>query len=104
MPETHPTEPGDPAPRGVQRADLAAPFDEALRVEQAVRGQKHLAMDVTYEWQGLAERNVHHAVVELVAPDLVEADAHVDRNVCAVRTVQVSGEPACRDGMLAHAA
>src|SRR5215207_6017079 len=59
-------------------------------------------MDVAHERHRLAEREVHRAVVQLVAPDLVEADAHVDRGAITVDAMQVCGEPSRRDGVLAH--
>ena len=37
------------SPRRVERADVATALDEALLVEQPVRRQEHLAMDVTHE-------------------------------------------------------
>ena len=67
------------SPRRVERADLAAALDEPLLVEQAVRRQEHLAMDVANRAARLAERDVHRAVVQLVVPDLVEAERDVER-------------------------
>ena len=49
-----------------------------------------------------AQRQVDRAVVQLVAPDLVEADAHVDRRA-RVQSVQIGRELARRDRVLAHA-
>ena len=61
-------------------------------------------MDVSHERRRLAEREVDRAVVQLVAPDLVEAEADVDRRTVAVHAVQIGREPARGDGVLPHAA
>ena len=68
-----------PPNRRVEGADRLAALHEALLVEQAVRRQKYLAMNVMNDRLGAPERHVQRAVIELVLPDLVEAHRHVER-------------------------
>ena len=96
------------APRRVEGAHVAAGFHEACLVEQAVGGKEVLAMHMPHDCHVAAKRDIHHAVVQRVAPALVEADHHVDR--AAGRrdrdevVLQVGGQRAGGDRQVADAA
>ena len=68
-----------PAPAGVERLHAPARLDEPLLVEDAVRGQEDLAVDVPDAGIWAAQRGVQPGVEQPVLVHLVEAEGDVER-------------------------
>src|SRR4029079_9686036 len=66
-------------PRRIERANRAPTLDKSLFVEQSVRWEEHLAMNLANTRLAVAEVDVHGAVVQLVVPDFVEPKRDVER-------------------------
>src|SRR5690349_8860005 len=96
------------APRRVERPHLVTPFDETLLVEQPVRREKILPVDVQDFRLAVAESDVGSAVVERVAPLLVKPDYDIHRtwrrDCCAKRGVEVPSKLSGRDGEISNGA
>src|SRR6185503_17872401 len=84
------------APRSIERAHLVPSFYESLLVEQPIRRQEVLPMDMKDLRLGGAEAHVECAVVQCVAPFLVEPEHHIyrrSRGQCIpVRVLKIARE------------
>src|SRR4051812_26065939 len=93
---------------GVESADLEAPIDEALLVEESVGRKEELAVHVTdYRLFG-SQRHIEGTIIEGVVPLLVEPNAHIEGPRCTncgdVLRLKIAGEGAGRHGDVANAA
>jgi hypothetical protein len=105
---------GRAPPRRFEGAHGRAALHEALLVEEPVGGQVVLAVHVPHHRRAVreADREVGHAVEQRVAPPLVEADDHIERDRQVTRRlagvsvgfVEVRGEAARGGREFAHAA
>jgi hypothetical protein len=95
-------------PRCREGPNVSSALDEAFFVEHAVRRQEHFAVHMAHVRTISAERDVHRAVEQPIAPDLVEADHDIERpgggNRGTVCVVEVSGERSGGRGHLANTA
>src|SRR3954453_24230864 len=72
-----------PAPWSIERLHTPAGFDEALFVEDSVRWQENLSMDVPDAGCGTTQARVQARGIEPVPVDLIEAERDVQwSNTC----------------------
>src|SRR6185312_14989371 len=76
---------GAATPRCVECPERLTALDEPFLVEQSVRRQEVLPVDVPYQRRGAADPHPHRAVVEDVVPDLVKAEYDLERPVGCLR-------------------
>ena len=91
------------APRRVERTDLVAALDESLLVEQSVRRQERLAVNVQDLGRASAP-HVRQAVVQVAIELLVEPDHGVDRRAAGMRRRSPAASSAAAERHLADAA
>ena len=100
-----------PAPRRVKGSLRVPTLDEPLFIEEAIRRQEVLAMNMKDASRTIAQPHVGDAVVQVVAPLLVKAHHDIQRTAgpvvlgsVGIRLVEIAGQCAGGDGHVTHAA